>query len=554
MKKLFVAAAALVVLTVFAVACGGGGGTQETPSQNAPQEGVLRIPGPEPRTLDPALAGDVASAFYVEEIFGGLLTWVPESAAPKDSSCYDFSGRVYCLVPDIAKSIPEPEFNADGTVTYTFNLREDVKFHRGRQVTAHDFKYSMERAADPRTGSTTDELYLWDIVGAREMSRGQTSSIPGIVVVDDFTLKITIERYNAVFLMKMTYPTSFVVDKEQVQGNPQWTNLPNGTGPFRCVECRVSRSRIVLEPNKSYHLGAPKLERAEISFAGGSSPTLYTDGAVDVSGVALVEIEDVRSPGNPLNKELVETPEVSTTYVGFNTQNPPFDDQKVRQAFAMAVDKDLIARSDLKDAVDVANTIVPPSMPGYKPPVHAALPYDLVKAKELLASSKYGNNLPTITLLSASGGATPGGVTQRLVAMWRQNLGVTVQIEQVGDFGLFVERLQKGQYQMTLFGWVADYPDPEDFLDLKFHSERSRANNETRYTNPEVDRLLEQARSERDNAKRMALYQQAEEKILQDSPWIPLFHTKNIVLVKPYVKGYEPPPMAIPHLRYVEVK
>src|SRR3989344_7927596 len=196
MKVFRLCVVALAAIAVFAAACGGAG-EDALPVTNAPEPGVLRMPGPEPRTLDPALAGDVGSAFYVEEIFGGLLTWVPKEYASTDEACYDFQGRSYCLVPDIAESIPSPQFNADGTVSYTFTLRDDVKFHRGRKVTAQDFKYSLERAADPRTGSTTDELYLWDIVGARQMSRGQATSIPGVEVVNDFTLTMTIEHYNA---------------------------------------------------------------------------------------------------------------------------------------------------------------------------------------------------------------------------------------------------------------------------------------------------------------------------------------------------------------------
>ena len=555
MKRILSGFVILLMLALVAGACGGGGAdTGNSPDAVSPESGVLRIPGPEPQTLDPALAGDVASAFYVNEIFGGLLTWLPESAAPENVPCYNFSGRIYCLAPDIAENIPEPQFNSDGTVSYTFELRHNVYFHRGRQVTAQDFKYSFERALDPRTGSTTAELYLWDIMGARDMARSRVKTADGIGVVNDFTLKLTTERYNAVFLLKLTYPTSFVVDKEQVRGNQTWFNLPNGTGPFRCVECRVSRSKVVLEPNKSYHLGAPKLSRVDISFAGGSAPTQYADGVVDVSGVALVEIEDVRSPGNPLSKELHETPELATFYVAFNTEKAPFDDPLVRRAFAMAIDKDLIARSDLKDAVDVAQTIVPPSMPGYTPPADAAIPFDPARAKELLASSRYGKNFPEVTLLATSAGASPGSVTQRIVAMWEQNLGVKVNVQQLGDFAQFIATMRRGDYQMTQFGWVADYPDPEDFLDLKFHSQRSRANNETRYANAEVDQLLEQARGEKDSARRMELYQQAERLILADAPWIPLFHEKNIMLVKPYVQGYEPPPMAIPFLRYVEVK
>src|SRR3989344_1118524 len=179
MKRLISSFVALAVIILFAVACGGGGGgtggggDTNGPAVPAPNPGVLRLPESAPQTLDPALTGDTGSAFFVVEIFGGLLTWVPEREAGDEATCYDFpDAGVYCMVPDIAQGIPGPEFNDDGTVSYTFKLRQDVTFHRGRKVTAHDFKYSLERALDSRLGSTTAELYLWDIVGARTFNRG----------------------------------------------------------------------------------------------------------------------------------------------------------------------------------------------------------------------------------------------------------------------------------------------------------------------------------------------------------------------------------------------
>ncbi|MDX1535430.1 MAG: ABC transporter substrate-binding protein [Candidatus Spechtbacterales bacterium] len=235
--------------------------------------------------------------------------------------------------------------------------------------------------------------------------------------------------------------------------------------------------------------------------------------------------------------------------MGLNSRTPPFDDPMVRKAFALAIDRTAIATTVLQDLVIPAHGILPPGMPGYREDFQGQN-FNPDEARDLLANSSYGTNLPRIKLTVSGSGSSPSVVLQAIVEHWRTHLGVEVEIEQV-DYATFLEELKRGTFQAFSLGWVADYPDPEDFLDLKFHSERSVANNETRYSNPEVDALLEQARTERDSEKRIELYQEVEEMIVDDAPWIVLFHSKNSVLAKPYLCGYLPTPMAISITRYV---
>jgi ABC-type oligopeptide transport system substrate-binding subunit len=149
------------------------------------------------------------------------------------------------------------------------------------------------------------------------------------------------------------------------------------------------------------------------------------------------------------------------------------------------------------------------------------------------------------------GGATASFDTQAILEMLKQNLGVDVSIAQ-SEAASFFDDLDRGKLQMFSIGWIMDYPDPEDIIDLLFHS-RSRQNN-TGYSNPEVDALVEQARTETDVTKRLQLYQQAEAIILQDSPWIPMFFGKDHFVVKPYVKGWTSVPIVIPFLRYIKIE
>jgi oligopeptide transport system substrate-binding protein len=518
------------------VGCGGGG----TPAGDGNGGGgsssggaELMLPGGDPLTLDPALASDATSASYVVEIFGGLVTM------DKDLK----------IVPDIAASW---DVSPDGKV-YTFHLRENVVFqYSNRLVTAADFKYSLERTANPDTASTIAEAYLGDIVGAKDMIRGRADSIQGIEVVDDFTLRITIDLPKPYFLAKLTYPTAFVVDKDQIESNPRnWMKKPHGTGPYM-VKSWTPGESMVLEANDRYHLGVPFIKTIEFLLSGGSLLTMYENNEIDVAPVGVNDIERVTDPTDPLSKDYVTADDLSVSYLGFNTQKPPFDDPKVRQAFGYAIDRQKIVEVIRKNMLPLAHSIMPPGLPGYNP--DAKTPgYDPEKAKQLLAESKYGGSkgLPDITITQVGGGATTEPDIQAMVEMWKDNLGVDVQIQQTEE-ATFWQDLDKGQYQMFTAGWVIDYPDPEDILDLLFYS-TSRQNN-ARYSNPEVDRLLLEARTEPDVNKRLALYQQTEQLILDDAPWIPLYYGREHWVVKPYVKDFIFPPIVIPKLRYASIE
>jgi len=537
----WLAAALVVVVSVVALLGGCGGEEGDSSDQGTPAApvtgGELRLLGRDPLTLDPACASDVDSANYIVEIFGGLVT----------------IDREQQIVPDIAERW---DISDDGTV-YTFQLRRGVLFHKeDRQVTASDVKYSMERALDPDTQSTVAEVYLGDIVGAKEFIDGDADEVAGIEVVDNYTLRITIDAPKPYFLAKLTYPTGFVVDRRQVDGstcfsNTNWQRRPNATGPFKLKEWDLGQ-RIVLEPNSRYHLGAASLGRVEYTLGGGSAITMYENNEIDVTGVGLNDIERVRDPAEPLNQEFHEAPRMDIWYIGFNVEKEPFDDPKVRQAFAHAVDKDKLIEVVLLDAVVEADGILPPGIPGFNEELQG-LEFDPEKALQLLAESEYGGpeGLPDIEIASSGRGASVGPVSEAILAMWEENLGVKISTRQT-EFATFLSDLRDGEYQMFELGWVADYPDPENFLKIQFYS--GSGNNYSQYANPEVDRLLEEADTETDEARRMSLYQQAEQIIVNEVPWIPLFHDEFSVLIKPYVGGYTLPPFVIPRLRYVQIE
>jgi len=285
-------------------------------------------------------------------------------------------------------------------------------------------------------------------------------------------------------------------------------------------------------------------------LSGGSPLTMYENNEIDLSGVGINDIDRIRDPNEPLNKEFTESNSLDVEYIGFNTQQAPFNDPKVRQALSMAIDKGVLADQILAKLVVPAAGILPPDMPGYNKDLKG-LSFNPDQAKKLLDDAGGPDVLKDVTLITPGRGASPPDVLNAMISMWQTNLGVNIQIEQE-DFGLFLRDLDGGQFKMYSLGWIADYPDPQNFLDINFYSKSP--NNQTGYSNPDVDKLLEQARTEADQTKRLDLYRQAEQLIVNDGPWIPLYFGKSGVLVKPYVKGYFTPPFVIPHLRYVSIQ
>jgi ABC-type transport system substrate-binding protein len=551
---------AVGVLVVVLVATGGDdegdGGASGQPTQESgdgddggrdgPTAGELRLSGPEPITLDPHIAQDAGSALYIVEIFGGLLTLQPNLQNPDDGTLH--------LEPDLAQEIPTAEnggmvVNADGTVTYTFVLRDGVKFHDRKPVTAEDVRFSIERAGDPATQSLVSEFFLGDIVGVKEKLAGEADSISGVEVVGDATIRITIERELPNFLYKLTYPTAYVVDRSQVESDPNWTRRPNGTGPFKLRQWRLGE-QIILDANGEYHLGAPKLDSVLYLLTGGGL-TLYESDEVDVAGVGLDDLPRVQDPSDPLNDEYRSGTRLALDYIGFNTNSPPFDDPDVRRAFAMAIDKEQIASAVFQDAIPVANSIDMPGMPAYNAQAQAP-EFNVEEAQRLLEESQYGgpDGLPDIVLAESGTGATSGPGTAAIVEMWRQNLGVDVEIQQA-ETATFFQDVANGRYQMFLLGWIMDYPDEEDLFNIHFDSESP--NNDTFYSNPEVDNLLRQALVEADQQRRIQLYQQVEQIILDNVPWYPLFFDRFHVLTKPYVQDYLIPASIVPRLRFVSL-
>ena len=489
----------------------------------------------DPPTLDPHITTDSTSAVIVNEVFGGLVTITPDIV----------------IAPDLAE---DWDISPDGKV-FTFRLRQDAKFHDGRPVVAEDFRWSLERAADPLTESPVADLYLSDVIGVADKLNGKAETIQGLRVIDERTLELTIDAPKSYFLAKLTYPTAFVVDRKNVEGNKNnWVFEPNGTGPFRLERYDIGET-ILLGRNENYHLGPPFLDEVEFILSGGDPMLMYENDEIHVTGLGLADLERVQDPSNPLRTELATAPPGFTvSFIGMNLEQPPFDDVKFRQALNYAVNKKEIATTALSDLVVPAIGVIPPGFPSYNPDLRG-YGYDPEKAKRLLSESRYGADpasIPRITLsIAGNFGASVGLDMEVMLRSWQETLGVEVEIQQT-EWATFLQDVHQRRFQMFALAWSADYPDPQDFLDIMFHTDS--ANNWGNYNNREVDSLLEKARVEPDQTARFRQYNLIEQLIVDDAPWVPLWHsTERKVLVKPEVKDYFLLPMTIPKLRHVYI-
>ncbi|NNJ12478.1 peptide ABC transporter substrate-binding protein [Chloroflexales bacterium ZM16-3] len=488
---------------------------------------IMTLGARDPESLDPALAGNIGNIFLIRQLFSGLTR-------------LDANLKVQ---PDLAESW---QISPDG-MTYTFTLLKSARFADGTPITSADVVYSLERATDPSLApSLPAATYLNDIVGVREKLAGKASSISGLSAPDDLTVVITTDAPKSFFLSKLAFPTSYVVDRRTVEsGQGNWMEHPNGSGPFD-MERWDHDKLLVLKRNVNFYRDLPKLDRVRflIGAAASNPMVLYEQGDIDLTAVPIYALARVQDASNALSKELVRVPQLSTYYVAMNVNLPPFDDPKVRQAFGLLIDRAKLAEVSLDGAAEMARGILPPGIPGYNPDL-PEVRHDIERAKALLAESRYGSadKLPPIVAY--------GSWASTLSEVAKDELGITIEVRGYEEYSDYLSALNQRQFQIYGSGWIADYPDPENFLDVLFRG--GSGENHTSYDSPQVNDLLDRAAVEKDEATRFDLYHQAEIQILADAPVIPLYHNIAYTLVKPYVRGLEVTPMGILDLSTVEL-
>ncbi len=494
------------------------------------RDDAIFLLGGQPRTLDPAKTiGGPDGPLGL--IFSGLMMLDTDLQ----------------IQPELAAGW---EVSEDG-LTYTFYLRKNVLFHDGRPFTTQDVIFSWERAASPATGSDTVQTYLGDIAGIQAVIDGQAEHISGLRAIDDYTLEVQLTAPVVYFLQKLAYPVAFVVDRDNVDA-PNWEYAPNGTGPFR-LQSWMDDEEIILVRNDSYYLKPAHVRHIVYDLGPGLPLALYEEGEIDLVGVGGANLDRVEDPNNALHDQLQLGVSLCTTTIGLNTQDAPFDDVRVRQAFNYALDKALLIDTFSGGDALVATGSLPPGMPGYTADPNRGYPFDPARANQLLDEAGYADRatFPLLTF-TTSGYGDVGGYETAVISLWQDVLGVTIQPVVIDPFIYYDELYAGNTGSIYSSGWCADYPDPQNFLDILYHS--GSRQNEGRYANPEVDALLEQARVEPDVATRLALYADIEQRIVADAPVVFASHSLQAALVSPDLDGYVLTPMGVRQWHRVAVE
>lgn len=483
----------------------------------------------EPPTLDWSLATDSISIRVIENIMEGL-TQFDDNLNP---------------VPAVAKKWT---VSKDGR-TYTYLLRDDVYWSDGNKVTAYDFEYSWKRLLNPKTAAEY-AYFLFDVENAGEYNSGQITdpSLVGVKAIDDLTLVIRLRKPVVYFPSITTFMVTFPMRRDIVEKyGDKWTEPENiiTNGPFILKEWRHEYS-ISLVPNRGYYGRKPELDEARLYVIGESTTalTLYESG-----GLELVAIPPLAIPHFKENKDYIHHPFLRGSYSGFNVERPPFNNNKVRQAFSMAIDRSVFPEI-LKGGELPANSWIPEGMMGFNPAV--GIKFDPEGAKRLLKEAGYpdGKGFPEVTAMFST---NPENllIAQNLQAQWKKNLGINVKLDNQ-EWKVYLKTLQTNPPAIWRLGWGADYPDPDNFMNL-FTS--TSGNNRTRWKHKEYDKLIEKAAMEPDTEKRRRLYDTAQKILSEDEvPIIPLYTAAQNLLVKPYVKGFKPNAMDIIHFKNLRVE
>lgn len=491
-----------------------GGKGQERPVNG----GVYRRPlENDPETLDPARISDIYSRSVAQQIFDGLVQF----------------DHTLAISPALAQFW---KASRDG-LTWTFTLRKGVKFHHGREVTADDVVYSLTRILDPKTKSGAADLFI-NIKGAREFKEGRAKSVAGLVALDRHTVQVTLDEAPVPFVSLLAVGHAKIVPKDVVEreGDAFGTH-PIGTGPFKFVRWERGRE-IVLTANQAYFQGAPHLSQIMYRIFPGTKPkAIYEE-------FQRGNLEDTPIPSHSYRRILAEKshiyikrPMFSVRFYGINTRVKPLDDRRIRQALIYAINREALVEEIFLGRYPLARGILPPGTPGFNPKLKG-YPYNSGRARALLAEAGYpgGRDLQPIPIMSnrldEDFFRLHDGIKKYLEAV-----GIRADFRYVTDWPTFSKLLDERKFQVFLYTWYADVPDPDNFLFKLFYSRGSR--NFFGYSNPVVDDLLLRARREPDPQRRIQLYRRAEQLILDDAPIIPIFHYTYERLFQPYVRSIE---------------
>lgn len=530
--------AAAALLTGFALVGPAIGAHADSSSAGAPVYGgtlTLDLQQNFP-SLDPAIAYDPISYTAVEEMFDELVT---------------YKGATNDLQPDLATWTI-----SDGGKVYTFHIKS-ATFWNGAPVTANSFIYEFERVLSPKVNSPGQGFIEDLIAGAKAYATNKAKSVAGLDAVSADTLRVTLTHPDATFLYIAAMPFFAAVDPayEAAHSLAYLTQHPMGTGPFELLSYRPGVQAVLVRNPHYFVPGIPYLNKVVFNVDGSPSSVLYhfeqgLTGMISQNQTGIPAADYLPLSTNPkFSKDIVKQAQVTTNYLGLNAKYGPTKSVAVRRALEYAVNKSFLVR--IMDGLALpANQVIPPSMPsGYESvlPADATYSYDPAEARRLLAKAGYPKGFSTN--LYCYNNPTSYNTAVALQQMFA-NVGVKVKVVST-NLNVFVNQIQTGKSSMFLSSWGEDYPDPSDFLNSLFNSTNIPDVDNSSYSNPTVDRLLNQAALMPAGTARDNVYKQVQNIVMSQAAWIPTTWPVYAAAVQPWLKGFYINPNLTDPLRYM---
>lgn len=511
-----VLALALASGLVILPGCGGGGTAG----------GTFNFYISEPAFIDPVNLQESEGTQVGQAVFDSLVAFDPITSEIKPAAAASW------------------EANADATV-WTFHLVEDATFQDGSDVTAQDFKYAWERICNPDNQSEIS-YHLAVVQGYDEMQAGTATELSGVKVVDDYTLEVTLNYGFADFQYVVGHPALAPVPQELVENGVTYTDvddkeqtvdfseMPVGNGPFMLSEPWAHDQYVHVVAYDDYYGTAPKIDGVNFVILADQDTAFneFVAGNLDFVPIPTGQIQTTidtygeSADGYTVNagQQVSLGSEQAIYYLLLNNTDGVLDDANVRKAISMAIDRQEICDKIFEGTREPATGIVPPSIVGYKAGNFVSAVYDVEAAKAALAAAGYpnGEGFPTITLEYNSGSGH-----EDIFALVQEDLkAIGINSELVGsEWAQYLDKLDTDVYQVARLGWIADYPIMDNFLYPLFRT--GSADNYSNYSNAEVDALLDEARTTVDDDERIALYQEAENIVGNDTAVVPMFYYRH---------------------------
>ncbi|MFC0216237.1 peptide ABC transporter substrate-binding protein [Paenibacillus chartarius] len=560
-KRWFTTAASLVLAGSLIAGCTTTGGKTET-STSGNEQGSATTQGNkkaavvntyingEIPTIDPNIAKDSYSSWVIDHTFEGLFVNDKDGVKPGQAK--------------------EVQVSEDG-LTYTFTLKDGLKWSNGDPVTAADFEFSWKRVLDPATAAEYAYQIADYVKGAKEYNSADPKKLSadeikklrdavGVQAKDDKTLVVTLKAPTPYFKQLTAFYTYYPVPKKVVEANPNWAADAStyvGNGPFKLQEWQKDKVITVVKNDNYYNKSTITTDKIVWNNITDDNTAwqMFQNGELNyIKSVPPAGIDAAKASG-----ELKISPQLATYFYRFNTTKPPFNNVKIRKALAMAIDRQAIIDTITKGGQKPAFAIVGPGIAAqdgknkeFRDETPAYFKEDIAEAQKLLKEglAELGmTSMPKVTI-TFNTNAGHQKIAQAIQEMWKKNLGFESTIENV-ESKVWLARQSALDFQIMRAGWVGDYLDPMTYIDMWV---TGGTNNNTGYSNPEYDKLVAASKVEKDMAKRDQILHDAEKILINDMPFMPIYFYTNADASKKELEGIYVPANRYPQFRYVTVK